>query len=186
MGIGSYTVAFVVLCLVSVIVHWEENQSVNRGNDRNYWMYVIAIPVFTSIFAGSVLMFALLFLIDEGRITDGDTSGCQQQPQSHKIVSVNRGSEVAGRFFLGTGNIGSRSYYYTYIEENRGFKLYKFKTDDTHIVETNDSPTITYDNYSCPMPTYDFVFGGKHVRNHKQWNQVLHVPYNTILREFKL
>ena len=93
---------------------------------------------------------------------------------------------MSGSFFLGTGSIGTTSYYYTYIEEDRGFKLFKYRTNDTHIVETDGAPTFTYNNYACPMPRRDFLFGGNRTRINKEYNKVFNVPPNTILREFKL
>jgi len=183
---GIYIVGVIVLIITSWLIHRSENKRVATGNKRDRLAYMIGIPIISAVVIIVIVLVTGLIGLEQGVIDNGDFSECKLDHQQRPIVSINRGSETTGRFFLGTGNIGSTTYYYTYIKEQRGYKLHKFKTNATHIVETNDSPKITYDNYACPTPMFDFMFGGTHEKIHTEWNKVMHVPPNTMLREFKL
>ena len=89
-----------------------------------------------------------------------------------KIVSIEMSYETQGTFVLGTGVIDNITYYITYEDFNQGqYKLRKFETEKTFIVETND--------------THYYV---SHIKNRNEFddNYYIYVPVGTITKEFKL
>jgi len=90
--------------------------------------------------------------------------------KTFNIVSIERQNEISGSFFLGCGSVGSETYYYTYtvIGENK-YKLLKFRSAQTTIIETNGLPKVKYrlvGKFHCDV--------------------ILYVPFNTIIKSFKV
>ena len=87
----------------------------------------------------------------------------------YNIVSIERDSSVSGSFFLGSGHIDSKMYYFFYHETDKGYKLDKLEHDETYIIET-DSETPHLDE----------------IKEEQSWDSyyVLTVPTNTIVKEF--
>ena len=86
-----------------------------------------------------------------------------------EIVSLNRQSDIEGSFFLGTGRVESKEYYYFYTPTNKGYKLEKRSHERTYIVEDDSvSPCL------------------KEVKETNNWYEyyVLVVPTNTVVKEF--
>lgn len=97
------------------------------------------------------------------------------------INSINRGSEMNGNFFLGSGSIDTKQYYFYYYKSTYGYKLSKIEAYNTYIVETNDmKPQIvkTYKDYDDGF--ISLKDGNVSIRN------IIYVPKNTIVKDFVL
>lgn len=89
-----------------------------------------------------------------------------------KIVSIDKSLQTRGEFVLGTGAVHNITYYFTYEDlGNNQYKLCKFETNQTIIVETTE-------------PKY-YVADIKR-KNEFDNNYYIYVPVGTITREFKL
>lgn len=92
--------------------------------------------------------------------------------QYENIYSV-RGTnnDLEGNFFLGTGSIDETTYYMVFVEDNRGYKLEKYNSMYTHIVEVDDGHYYT-------------------VRYKEKWSMndeyILYVPEGTIFVEYRI
>lgn len=64
--------------------------------------------------------------------------------QQYKMVSLNDGSSINGRFFLGSGHINEKMVYTFYYEtENETYKLKQVSATDAEIKYTTGQPTAT-------------------------------------------
>jgi len=184
---GIYIIMGTVFCIFAVGVGLPQYRKRKRGAAIDIGDSVASVFLYSVIAMLPIGSVMFVTSTEEGKIVNGDVSYCEETTTERPIASINRGSQLTGSFFLGTGSIGSRSYYYTYIKEDKGFMLTKYRTSTTHIVETDVGvPKITYNNYACPKPFTSWLLGGTRMRNYTEWNKVFHVPPNTILREFKL
>lgn len=97
------------------------------------------------------------------------------------ITSVNRGNDIEGDFFLGSGTIKEKSYYYFYYKSKYGYKLDKVDADNSYIVETDEGkPRITKVKTKYNQDHFiKITYGG-----FKRY--IIYVPKNTIVRDFKL
>lgn len=97
------------------------------------------------------------------------------------ISSINRNSEISGSFFLGTGSVDEKNYYYFYYKSRYGYKLDKITVKNSYIVETkHKKPEIVkvVDTYNQD------VFIKLLDSNVKRY--LIYVPENTIIKDFKL
>ena len=95
---------------------------------------------------------------------------------SYNIVSLERSSEVAGRFILGTGSVESTQYYYFYQDlGNNNYKLGNLNHKYTYIHEYTDSEAIhTPCIYEWKEPNTFSVY------------YTIYVPVNTIIKEYHI
>ena len=92
-----------------------------------------------------------------------------QYEDIYSVRGMNNESE--GSFLLGTGAIDEETYYYVFVKDTNGYKLEKYNTRDTHIVEVDDG------NY------YVVIFKEKWT-NYDQY--ILFVPIGTIFFEYRI
>ena len=98
------------------------------------------------------------------------------------------GADYSGDFFLGSGSINSTWYYAVYVKTDLGFHKEKYEQEKTYIKEDGFSnPTvekiieITHRNWLETWLT------GTEIKNGCCYiRYVLHVPENTIIRDFRL
>lgn len=92
-----------------------------------------------------------------------------QYESIHSIRGAN--NDLEGGFFLGTGSIDERTYYYVFVEGEHGYKLEKYDSRVTHIVEVEEGPYYT-------------------VKFKEKWSgyeeYILFVPVGTIIVEYKI
>lgn len=92
-----------------------------------------------------------------------------QYESIHSIRGTN--NDLEGGFFLGTGDIEETTYYYVFVEGGHGYKLEKYDSRVTHIVEVEEGPYYT-------------------VRFKEKWSKydeyILYVPVGTIIVEYKI
>jgi hypothetical protein len=137
--------------------------------------------LFIGIFGG---MFASF---ESGTYMHPEGKGCEERLHSTSIISTTREKQLSGSFILGTGGVSSVERYYVYVEHEHGFKLTKFRTDNTYIVETDGQPRYERTDYACVASFYNFLYYPKTKIGitKGKWGQ-LYVPKDTILREFEL
>jgi hypothetical protein len=95
-----------------------------------------------------------------------------------EIISLKTSNEISGSFFLGCGSIEGETYYFYYkkIKDNI-YKLEKSEALETIIIEDGN----TYIEYTMP---YRECSGETWETQRK--NIKIHVPKETIIKEFKL
>ena len=98
------------------------------------------------------------------------------------IVSIEKNTDLHGKFFLGCGSVDSERIYYTYaVMPDGGYRLLTMKAAATTIYETDDvAPHIMIaQNYSRDINWMLMVLG-------KYWWDIkLWVPEGTIVKEFR-
>lgn len=62
-----------------------------------------------------------------------DCYNSQYENVVYKIKSLKSEVGVSGRFFLGSGHIEARAYYFFYVEYDKGYKLEKITISNTYI-----------------------------------------------------
>jgi len=129
-------------------------------------MYVKII----SLFFGILIFFGTMCYI----------AACQQNKRLSRdvnvpIISVFKESQMSGSFILGCGGFSNEMYYFVYIKKpNNSLIFKKFKAGWVEIYEDSDSPHIICDTWN----------GDIHYNGSRKIE--IHVPPNTITREFKL
>lgn len=88
----------------------------------------------------------------------------------YEILSLKNSSSIDGHFALGYGSVETKSYYFFYVEDEKGYKLEKIESEKTYIKPLEDSiynvPTImekkikgkTYPYYIIYLPQEYIVF----------------------------
>lgn len=162
----------------------------NRPSERDFWLNgnLIASTIIAGVIS-SVLGVAL-GAVGTGRLSRNDDPvelGCVAKEYSVPIISTSRERSTSGSFVLGAGGVNSVDKYYAYVEHKHGLMLETFYTSSTYIVETNESPHYSRTDWYCERTFRNwFWFGEAPPRQNKGRYGKLHVPENTILREFKL
>lgn len=150
-------------------------------NDRpNFWWSVGG--AIGGALAGGVVT-AITFAAQEP--WDFDEDRCTWYTTESKIVSLNKEKNISGSFVLGTGNISSTTYYYTYLDTKNGYLLDEYRTSKTYIIENGENKVVSH-HYRCDMPIASFMRGKKLQSARKNRSHQLFVPKNTIIKEFKL
>ena len=101
-----------------------------------------------------------------------------------EIVSIERGSQTSGNFFLGCGTIGERSYYFVYEQLKDGSMLLnKYKTDTCRVVESDEeTPHAVYEH----QVEREWVKFWLITARIDSYVTKIVVPKNTVTREFRL
>ena len=80
----------------------------------------------------------------------------------YEILSLKNSSSVEGHFALGYGRIETISYYFFYVEDEKGYKLEKIKSERTYIKPLEDSvynvPTITKKKIKGEIDSYHIIY----------------------------
>ena len=94
------------------------------------------------------------------------------------IVSVKSGTETSGSLFLGSGNFGGTQYFYVYLQDGNGYRLYKFTASNTTVYEVDYLVKPYLERHYKTTRLGDLCPQTDHYN--------LYVPKGTIIREFKL
>jgi len=111
-------------------------------------------------------------------------SGCNGiQEHEFPIVSIERDLNIEGSFFLGSGSISERMYYFTYaVLLDGGYYLVKIPSGVSIIYETNAISPRVHVTWNSTVTLNGFSF-----RDSCLWKSVrIYVPLGTIIKEFKL
>lgn len=85
-----------------------------------------------------------------------------------KIFSLKPGNELSGKFVMGSGSIGSGSYYYFYVKESDGYILKKINAAQSILIESTSDPRIVQIYFG------DSLYGLSKI----------YVPKGTLVRKF--
>ncbi|RGI08577.1 hypothetical protein DXD22_04700 [Ruminococcus sp. TF12-19AC] len=73
----------------------------------------------------------------------GNIKMSEKIESTQKIVNLKDNRDTKGHFFIGTGYVGTETYYYYYYQTKSGsYKANKIETDKCEIIYTNDTPHI--------------------------------------------
>lgn len=101
-----------------------------------------------------------------------------------ELVSFKDTVNIEGKFFLGTGNIGSELYYVFYQkEEDGGIKFGKLPVKEVTIYETGEKGYIQIYNLKLKEKRY-YSLGFSDLLNKRKYK--VFIPKGSILQEFKL
>lgn len=84
----------------------------------------------------------------------------------YEVLSVKANTDLQASFFLGSGAVNSKLYYYVLVEEEYGYMVKKISTENLYIIET-DEITPRYTTQKLAME-YSFIYR-------------LYVPENTVV-----
>jgi len=100
-----------------------------------------------------------------------------------ELLSVKDSVSSYGRFALGSGTIQGEMYYFGYIRENNGFKVFKIKGGDDLLIVENGESSAVYEEYN---PKVKMKLWGLAVGETPK-DRVLYVPKDTIyLNQYEL
>ena len=73
----------------------------------------------------------------------GNIKMSEKIESTQKIVNLKDNRDAKGHFFIGTGYVGTETYYYYYYQTKSGsFKADKIRTDKCEVFYTKDTPHI--------------------------------------------
>ena len=100
----------------------------------------------TIVFGGLILLpiWALTATLDSNKHYPEWYESEIVEVQYDHIYSLNLNNEVSGHFFLGSGKVGTDSYYYFYIKNDHdAYQLTKLKADGSvYLKESNETPKV--------------------------------------------
>lgn len=101
------------------------------------------------------------------------------------IHSLKNKSEVSGDFFLGSGSIENKEYYYFYYKSSLGFKRDKVLVSETSIVETDDKNPEIVRGEQCYDQNTLIKWQCGEVES-QRYKYIMYVPKGTIIKEFNV
>lgn len=104
------------------------------------------------------------------------------------ISSISANSNVSGDFFLGSGTIDSKNYYYFVVNSDFGYQISKIEiTNQVYLREDGDNnPFIEYTKYNCTYQNwFSRIFFKKSFFNEDR-EIIIHVPKNTIIKNYNV
>ena len=104
------------------------------------------------------------------------------------ISSLNLNSSIKGDFFLGTGSIESKDYYYFMTNNTLGYKIAKIEiTYNVYVREDEDkSPFIEFTKYNTTkINWFGRLFFKKSLYN-KDGEIIIHVPKNSVIKRYNV
>lgn len=134
----------------------------------------------------AALFFGLFTVLTVIGIESGELK-LDHEERAYEIVSLKSKSEISGSFFLGTGSIDDREYYYTFaeVEEDR-YKRVTIPSDNSIIEETDEkTPHVTKKYYvrdGVDWIVPEWIDKGEVSK--VEYN--IYVPKGTIIKEFSV
>ncbi len=174
--------------MLGAIVGYSELSQAERKNWKKYVAGISANVAAGFLFVGVItgIVGGVIGGVESGKVQNGDYSDCTIDVVTYPIISTIREKTVSGSFILGTGGVNSVDRYYAYVEYEPGMLLKTFRTRDTYIVEGANSPHFARSDYMCPRTFRNWFFFGEGEPRRNKGHGALHVPTDTILREFRL
>jgi len=144
------------------------------------------IPEFISVFLGAVIGFLVVFaflVIPITAVVDVYAVKDYHEIQVKELVSLDRGTDISGRFILGSGEVEGKPSYFAYVKNNDGsFQLFSLLAEKTVIFERPVSGGILH-IYEPTIPVVNafsfFTF------DEYRYHYVLEIPNGSIIQEFK-
>jgi len=104
------------------------------------------------------------------------------------ISSISANSNISGDFFLGSGTIESKNYYYFVVKSDFGYQIDKIEiTNEVYLREDGDNkPFIEYTKYNCTYQNwFSRIFFKKKMFNEDR-EIIIHVPKNTVIKNYNV
>lgn len=128
-------------------------------------------------------IYVVLLIIVSALLIAVLASSCEELVEGRmELVALNDHSSIEGDFyFLGSGTLQERMYYYCYLKGESGLmKMYQIDASHAKInyIDENTDPHITYTYY--PHNREEFL------DQWKMYNIIFHIPEGSIKRQFNL
>lgn len=124
----------------------------------------------------SIIGFIVILALSLGISIPLETNCYNSQYENvvYKIKSLKSEVGASGRFFLGSGHIETQSYYFFYIQYDKGYRLEKITTSNTYINALEES------QYDAPVLTKK--------KNKGEWCNyyMIYIPQDYIVFEFSI
>ena len=168
----------------------------------NLFYFMIALTIIGEIYifkdevfhfgiflAVAVLINCLFLLIFTAILAINDFNRNEHQIiRSTPIISLKDGqAELKGSFILGTGGVGTETYYYVYeVVGDNVYKLRKINTNSSTIKEFDGNPQLNT-IYTVSSPTFfNRITEICNVDYERKSSYEINVPKGTIIRNFKV
>jgi len=142
-------------------------------------------PEWDFAFFGAILgsLVAFTFLVMPITVVVDLTVSDYHETQIKELVSLDRGTEISGRFILGSGEIEGKPCYFGYVKnEDGGFQLRSLLAENTTIFEKPISKGVLH-IYQPRIPVFN-AFSFFTFEKYRE-RYVLEIPEGSIIREFK-
>lgn len=124
----------------------------------------------------SIIIFIVILALSLGISIPLETKCYNDQYENivYKIKSLKSEVGASGRFFLGSGHIETQSYYFFYIQYDKGYRLEKITTSNTYINALEES------QYDTPVLT--------NKKNKGEWCNyyMIYIPQDYIVFDFSI
>ena len=111
-----------------------------------------------------------------------ETEVTESPTETVKLEALKDNSNLQVRFFLGSGTVDEKAYYYYLAKEKQGIKQNKLSADSSYLNYTNEEPYI--EEYGMiPSGWYGKLMFGKEPVDHYY---KIYVPEGSITNEFKV
>lgn len=181
---GWLGLSFFIAMVALAIVHYYQRKPLKEWYCEEY-VAGFLVPLFVSMFI--IAMVGMFIYFEEGRRNTGDYAGCRSELNSWNLATAVRDQTTSSSFILGTGGSHTIDRYYVYREEPEGFLFTTYYANKTYIIEQAGTPRYERTDWICDMPITNFLWFGHDIemRNNEKFGR-LYVPFDTILREFKM
>lgn len=147
----------------------------SKDADVPFLLYLFP-PLLITVFITSILGFFINynFTVAKSKIVE-----------TFEIISLNDNNQMQGRFFLGSGQIDSRSYFSMYSKDEFGYiDRLDLPTSNSSLVYTNEKPFVEkYEKFT----DYDNILNWLFIPvTDSQPFYLIHIPNGTIINEFNL
>lgn len=160
---GVFGISFILFAILTLCAGIEIN---------SYGMYYKREAKIKFIWSGIqavIGLFCCIFGPTKGGIEMNNVYNKTYNYTRYEIVSIEKNSDVEGRFALGSGYIGSDKVYYFYTVTNVGYKLESASYKYTYLVE--DSSVTPHVQHIKEAKSYSSYY-------------VIYCPEGTIVKEF--
>lgn len=173
-GLIFLAIIFIILAvLITIEIHYES------------WFGSIIGGIFCS---GIITLF--VGLIFYGFSCIGAKYKLSNKFQVSYIEALSANSNIHGEFFLGSGQIQEKQYYFYIVKTKFGSKLCKMDCDDplheVYINEQEGKPYIRYNYYDCTYINWfgRLFFNKEFFGEHREI--IINIPKKSIIRNFSV
>lgn len=116
------------------------------------FIWILISELLKSYKLSTLLILVLINLLLIGSISffsNTELEKTVEKTEDYPLVSLSLTTETQGDFFLGTGTVQGKAYYYFYLKNGNKYRLNKIPAEDTDLEESNNP--IYEKKYSMPM-----------------------------------
>lgn len=140
-------------------------------------------------FEGGVILFLVLLFVASIASTLGiwkmyfEDHIKTKEAHYYYMKSLGNNTSISGDFFLGSGSIEEKEYYFFYVNTVKGMRKMKLPIDKTYIIETDDRRPEAVEIQEW-VDDKDLFF--KDLIGYTTDHYKLYVPKGTVIRDFKV